>query len=93
MTSFDPDTGKPLWTIDGPSQEFVATPFYDEKTGLVFIGSSWPERHLLAIRPDGNGNVMRPTSPGATGRARLIFRPFVAGDFLFSVNDVGVAFC
>ena len=25
VTSFDPETGKPLWTVDGPSQEFAAT--------------------------------------------------------------------
>ena len=59
VTSFDPDTGKPLWTVDGPSEEFVATPSYDTKTGLVFISSSWPQRHILAIKPNGSGNVTR----------------------------------
>ena len=57
VTSFDPDTGEELWTVDGPSQEFVATPVYSEKAGLVFISSSWPKQVLLAIRPDGSGNV------------------------------------
>ena len=57
ITSFDPDTGKVVWTVDGPSQEFVATPFFDAASGLVFASSSWPERHLLAIRPNGEGNV------------------------------------
>ncbi|MEK6234442.1 MAG: hypothetical protein N2C14_07000, partial [Planctomycetales bacterium] len=31
VTSFDPHTGKTLWTVDGPSQEFVATPVYSEE--------------------------------------------------------------
>ncbi len=43
--------------VETPSQEFVTTPVYSEKANLVFISSSWPKRHLLAIRPDGNGNV------------------------------------
>ena len=94
VTSFDPDTGKPLWTVDGPSEEFVATPVYDKKTGLVFISSSWPQRHLLAIKPDGSGNVTRThvawrDSKGAPYVPSLI----VVGDFLLSVNGAGVAFC
>ena len=94
VTSFDPDTGKPLWTVDGPSEEFVATPFYDEKTGLVFISSSWPQRHLLAIRPDGSGNVTEThvvwrDNKGAPYIPSLI----VADDLLFSVSDAGVAYC
>ncbi len=43
VTSFNPDTGEKLWTVDGPSEEFVATPTYSEKAGLVFISSSWPK--------------------------------------------------
>ena len=94
VASFDPETGKPLWTVDGPSEEFVATPFFDEKTGLVFISSSWPQRHLLAIKPDGSGNVTRThvvwrDNKGAPYVPSLI----VVDDFLLSVNISGVAFC
>ena len=32
-TSFDPDTGEQLWTVDGPSQEFVATPVTAKRPG------------------------------------------------------------
>ena len=48
----------------------------------------WPSsRTAAAMSP-------RPTSPGATTRVRPTFRRFmVAGDFLFSVNNAGVAFC
>jgi transcriptional regulator with XRE-family HTH domain len=60
VTGFDLDTGRQLWTVDGLSEEFVATPTYSEKAGLVYISSSWPRRVLFAIRPDGSGNVTRP---------------------------------
>ncbi len=94
VASFDPKTGKPLWTVDGPSQEFAATPIYDEKTKLVYISSSWPEPHLLAIKPDGSGNVTKThvaweDKKGAPYIPSLI----VAGDYLLSVNPGGIAYC
>lgn len=94
VTSFDPQTGQPLWTVDGPSQEFVATPVYSEKTGLVYISSSWPKRHLLAIRPDGSGNV---TDTHIVWRddkgAPYVPSMIVAGDFLLGINNSGIGYC
>lgn len=94
VTSFDPDTGEQNWVVDGPSEEFVATPTFSEKTGLVYISSSWPKRFLLAIRPDGKGNVTEThvvwqDTKGAPYVPSLI----VAGDYLLSVNVGGTAFC
>lgn len=94
VTSFDPDTGRQLWQVDGPSEEFVATPAYSPKAGLVFISSSWPKQLLFAIRPDGNGDVTQThvawrDNKGAPYVPSLI----VAGDYLLSVNTPGVAFC
>jgi outer membrane protein assembly factor BamB len=94
VTGFDPETGRELWRVDGPSQEFVATPTYSEKAGLVFVSSSWPDRHLLAIKPDGSGDVTEThvawrDSKGAPYVPSLI----IAGDFLLSVNTGGVAHC
>lgn len=57
MTSYDPRTGKKLWVVDGPSEDSVATPVYNEAAGLVLGCSSWPKRVLVAIKPDGAGNV------------------------------------
>ncbi|MFZ4764397.1 MAG: PQQ-binding-like beta-propeller repeat protein, partial [Roseimicrobium sp.] len=33
VTSYDPRTGKLLWIIDGPTEQFVASLVYDEKSG------------------------------------------------------------
>jgi outer membrane protein assembly factor BamB len=94
VTSFDPDTGKGLWTVDGPSQEFCATPFFDEKSGLLFISSSWPKAELLAIRPDGTGNVTKSHVVWRdTKGAPYIPSLLVAGDYLLSVNTAGTAYC
>ena len=94
VAGFDPDTGQQFWQVDGPSQEFVATPVYSEKAGLVFISSSWPKRVLLAIRPDGKGNVTEThVAWSDTKGAPYVPSMIVAGDFLLSVNRGGTAFC
>jgi len=94
VTSFDPDTGQELWKVDGPSEEFVATPVYSEKAGLIFVSSSWPKRFLLAIRPDGKGNVTQTHIAWQdTKGAPYVPSMIVADDFLISVNRSGVAFC
>jgi outer membrane protein assembly factor BamB len=94
VTGFDPDTGKSFWFVDGPSEEFAATPTYSPAAGLLFISSSWPKQVLLAIRPDGSGNVTQThvvwrDSKGAPYIPSLL----VADEFLLSVNPTGVAFC
>lgn len=94
VTSFDPDTGQAIWKVDGPSQEFVATPVYSEKAGLVFISSSWPKQVLLAIRPDGNGDVTETHVAWSDTRgAPYVPSMIVAGDFLLTINNSGAAFC
>jgi len=94
VASFDPDTGRQLWTVDGPSEEFVATPTYSEKAGLVYVSSSWPKQVLLAIRPDGSGNVTQTHVVWRDSRgAPYVPSLLIAGDFLLSINNAGVAFC
>ena len=57
VASYDPDTGKQLWLIDGPTEQFVASPVCTD--GRIFITGGFPEHHLIGIRPDGQGNVTR----------------------------------
>jgi len=57
VASYDPATGKLHWIIDGPTDQFVASPVYSERTGLVYITGGYPDHHILAIKPDGAGNV------------------------------------
>lgn len=93
VTSFDPDTGKEIWRVDGPSQEFVATPTYSEKTGLVYVCSSFPERHLLAIKPDGKGDVTRTHIVWRDRKgAPYVPSPTVADVYLYTVTPAGMAY-
>jgi outer membrane protein assembly factor BamB len=94
VASYDPNDGSRHWVIDGPSEEFVASSVYHERSGLLFSSSSYPERHLLAIKPDGRGNVTKThiawrTTQGAAYVPSLI----VEGDYLLSVSHTGDAYC
>ncbi|HNS20348.1 MAG TPA: PQQ-like beta-propeller repeat protein [Sedimentisphaerales bacterium] len=94
VTSFDPDTGEEIWTVDGPSQESVATPVYSERAGLLFINSSWPKQVIYAIRPNGAGNVTETHLVWQDAKgAPYVPSMIVVGDYLLSVNNAGVAFC
>ncbi len=94
VTGFDPATGRRLWWVDGPSEEFVATPTFSERAGLVYVSSSWPKQVLLAIRPDGRGEVTRThVAWRDTKGAPYLPSMLVAGEFLMSVNHGGVAYC
>lgn len=57
VTSYDPDTGALLWSIKGPTDQFVASPVFSERTGLFYVTGGFPDHHILAIRPDGKGDV------------------------------------
>ena len=57
VTSYDPDTGKKIWDIVGPTEQFVASPVFGD--GLFFLTAGFPTYHNMAIRPDGTGDVTK----------------------------------
>ena len=94
VASYDPDTGKLLWIIDGPTEQFVASPVYSEKTKLVYITGGFPDHHILAIRPDGSGNGTKTHIAWRTNKgAAYVPSPIIEGDYFFVVSDSGVAHC
>ena len=91
---FDPETGARQWTIDGPSDEFVATPIYDERTGLFIVCSSYPARHVLAIKPGGRGNITATHIVWRTMEgAPYVPSPIVEGDYLLTAANSGPLYC
>lgn len=90
ITSFDPRCGKEWWTTEGPSKEFIATPVYSAKAGLVFGASSWPTRFLVAIKPDGSDNVTGTKVVWKTKEgAPYVPSPIVVGDYVLSAAFEG----
>src|SRR5262249_21276578 len=57
VASYDPDTGAQIWLINGPTEQFVASLVFLD--GLLFLTAGYPEHHIMAIRPDGAGDVTK----------------------------------
>jgi outer membrane protein assembly factor BamB len=94
VASYDPENGQRHWVIDGPTEQFVASPVYSERTGLLYITGGFPAHHILAIRPDGSGNVSQTHIVWRTTRgAAYVPSPIIAGDYFLVVSDSGVAHC
>jgi outer membrane protein assembly factor BamB len=94
VTSYDPANGKLHWIIDGPTDQFVASPVYSERTGLVYITGGYPDHHILAIKPDGAGNVTSSKIVWRTNKGvAYVPSPIIEGDYFLIVSDSGVAHC
>ena len=90
--SYNPENGKLQWIIDGPTEQFVAAPVYNGK--YLFITAGFPERHVLAIRPDGTGNVTNTNIVWRTRRdASYVPSPLLIDDHLLVVNEGGFLTC
>lgn len=92
VTSMDPDDGSIHWTIDGPTEQFVASLVYDGD--LLFMTAGFPEHHILAIRPTGEGNVTESHVVWReTKGCSYVPSPIVEGDFFLVAADNGVSSC
>ena len=94
VTSYDPQTGKLLWIIDGPTEQFVASLVFNDRAQLFFLTAGFPEHHILAIRPNGSGNVTDSAVAWRTTRgAAYVPSPISAGDWFLVTSDSGIAHC
>ena len=90
---YDPTTGKELWRIEEPSNFSGSTrPVVGH--GLVFYPSGWSTGQLLAIRPDGRGDVTESHVAWRLGRG-VPKKPslLLLGDLIFMIGDTGIASC
>ncbi len=94
VTSYDPATGNLIWWMDGPTEQYVASIVYHEDTKLLFMTCGFPDKHILAIRPDGTGNITKTHIAWRDMQgAAYVPSPAVVGDYFVMVADNGVASC
>lgn len=92
VASFDPDTGKQHWIIDGPTEQFVASLVYNGR--LLFMTCGYPDRHMLAIDPRGSGNVTDSHIVWRTDeQCAYVPSPLALDDYFLVVADSGRASC
>ena len=92
VASYDPHDGSRHWIIDGPTEQFVASMVYNGK--LLFLTAGFPDLHMMAIRPDGHGNVTDTHIVWRTNKgASYVPSPIAVGDYFLVASDGGVANC
>lgn len=92
VASYDPGTGKQIWILDGPTEQFVASLVYTE--GIFFVTGGFPDHFLIGIRPDGQGNVTATHELWReTKGVSYVPSPLGVGPHFYVVSDGGVASC
>jgi outer membrane protein assembly factor BamB len=100
VASYDADSGRQLWQLDGPTEQFVASLVYGDD--ILFLTTGYPEFHLMGIRPDGSGNITGtshvawhiPHAENKNGKyASYVPSPLAAGDHFFVISDLGWLGC
>lgn len=96
VTSYDPDTGDLFWMIDGPTEQFVASPVFGNN--LFFLTAGFPTYHNMAIRPDGAGNVTKThiqwhEDKTPARNASYVPSPIAFDKWFYVVSDLGYVNC
>jgi outer membrane protein assembly factor BamB len=92
VASYDPDTGKQLWNVDGPTEQFVSSVVLHD--GVLLLTAGFPDHWVMAIKPDGTGNVTATHVLWAKkNEGGYVPSPVAVGGRLFLVDDRGVASC
>jgi len=94
VASYDPHDGHLLWMMDGPTEQFVASIVHDVKSNLLLMSGGFPEHHILAIRPDGVGDVTSSHIEWRTNKGvSYVPSPICENGWFLIVSDSGIAHC
>ena len=89
--AYNPRTGEPIWQVRHGGMNAAARPLYGN--GLVYINSADGPNPLLAVRPEGTGDITKDiiwkTNKSVPKRSSQL----LIDDLLFMMNDSGVASC
>ena len=91
--AYDPLTGKEIWRVSYDNG-FSNVPRPVFGNGLVYIATGFNEPTLIAVRPDGTGDVTRTHLAWTVKRgAPYTPSPIIVGDELYYVSDTGILTC
>ncbi len=95
VTGHDPETGKELWRANGlnprndPNYRIVASPV----TYGDLILAPTRERPMLALKAGGRGDVTTSNLLWTFGSGPDVPTPVTDGQYVYVINDRGIAFC
>lgn len=93
IISYDPATGKELWTHKGLESNAIPSPVANSE--MVYLVAGYPAKITMAIRLGANGDLTgTPNVPWqyAKGTA-YVPSPILYGDYLYLTTDRGVLTC
>ncbi len=92
ICAYDPATGREIWRVHYDGYSVIPCPVYGH--GLVFTSTSFDHPVVMAIRPDGQGDVTA-THVAWTSNRSAPNTPslLLVGDELYMVADSGIASC
>jgi len=91
VMSYDPKSGKELWRVKYPKAgwSLICRPVYAH--GLVYVLTGYPTASLLAIRPEGTGDITKSAVVWQTNQKTANTpTPLIVGDELYMLADSGV---
>lgn len=93
VIAYDPKDGREIWRVRyAQGYSVVPRPVFGH--GLLFVATGFDRANLLAIRPDGSGDVTDSHVAWTISKsAPLTPSPLLIGDDLYFVSDGGVMSC
>jgi outer membrane protein assembly factor BamB len=98
VVAYDPQTGSELWRVDhGNGFSLSSAPIYtgnDEEIGLVVFTTGYGQTEVVAIRPDGSGDVTLSHVAWRSDRnVPAKPSPVYANGLIYTIDDNGVLSC
>ncbi|HKI37355.1 MAG TPA: PQQ-binding-like beta-propeller repeat protein [Gemmataceae bacterium] len=92
VTAYDPKTGEEIWRLRYDGYSVIPRPVYGH--GLLFLSTGYNTPVLMAIRPDGKGDVTETHVAWTMPKnAPHTPSPLLIGNELYMVSDGGTASC
>ncbi|MGZ0174676.1 MAG: outer membrane protein assembly factor BamB family protein, partial [Planctomycetales bacterium] len=92
IVSLDPRTGKMLWNVEGPTEQYVASMVYDNEK--FYMAAGFPTHHVMAVRPNGAGDVTKTHVAWHTKEVKCyVPSPVLVDNYLIVADDRGTANC
>jgi outer membrane protein assembly factor BamB len=92
VMSFDPATGEEIWHVNHDTDIAANTMTFDKD--CVYASGNVPEKLVIAIRADGQGDVSESHVLWRVNRDNpYVPSPLVCGDLLFALLDAGTVTC
>ena len=92
VSALDPASGDEIWHVTFDGYSVIPKPVFAQ--GLVILSTGYDSPTMIAIEPDGRGNVTDThVAWTLTKGAPHTPSPLVIGDELYLISDAGIASC